>query len=445
MIWASVLIVSLSLGIISGMLPGIGMTVVIVSLLPVFRFLSIEQTLFAYVILVSTMQYYGSVSSILFGAMGELTSLPAVANGHTLYKRGLGVETLMATATSSFIASLFGIAAVAVISMNFSMLMPLLSGSVRTVILLSMLLIMIGSSNAKILSAIMAVIGLMIGYIGLDVIESLNDILPAYSIIDGGIPTTSVMVGVIVIPLILHYARMDNHPNNTMMATPKSKFSMLTKLSLVTWLSTLRGTVVGILCGLIPGVSYVISSNIAELVEKFLNKSSDDNKSLMNNVVSAESANNSGAIVVLAPLILFAIPIVPTESIILSLIEAKGFSYNMGIEFIQNHWVSVILIMISINAINWLISGYLYVPVSYIMKCNMRVVYVTVLLISIASVLIDGYSSNQFSICLITLCVATVVGMLIKNASARMLLILSMIISPTLLPELYRQYLVFVY
>ena len=55
------------------------------------------------------MQYYGSISSIIFGVMGEPTSQPAVDNGHELFRRGLGDKTLATTATSSFIASLFGV------------------------------------------------------------------------------------------------------------------------------------------------------------------------------------------------------------------------------------------------------------------------------------------------------------------------------------------------
>lgn len=183
-----ILVVAIGLGIVAGLMPGIGMAMVVIAAYPILKTLTIPQVFFFYVVLDSTMQYYGSISSIVFGIMGETTSAPAVENGHTLFRAGHGNSVLAATATSSFIGSILGILVFWLCSKYSAILVTLLSGKVKVAILIMVLLILAQLSGYLLTSLVLIIVGLTVGSAGSDIITWARFIFPQYSMFDGGIP-----------------------------------------------------------------------------------------------------------------------------------------------------------------------------------------------------------------------------------------------------------------
>ena len=99
----------LLLGVLTGLVPGISVSSIVLLLLPFLYGLDLLSLFLFYIVLVSTSQYYSSISSIVYGVAGEMCSMPAVVHGHPLYKLGQGSKILALTSTSSFIASMFGV------------------------------------------------------------------------------------------------------------------------------------------------------------------------------------------------------------------------------------------------------------------------------------------------------------------------------------------------
>jgi len=442
---AFVLILAVFTGMAAGLLPGIGASMVIVSMYPMLMKYDVTTIFFFYIALITTMQYYSSISSIIFGVMGEPTSQPAVNNGHVLFLRGLGDKILGATSTSSFVASLIGVLIFCICASHSALLVSMLSLIFKVSVLVLVLALLLFTSENPLVGTILMILGLTLGMAGSDIIPAIYYIFPKYSVFDGGIPFAPLLTGFIVVPTLLLYSIKTT--NQQVADTTCLQISIRTRIKNLFdfsyFCSTLRGSIIGCIAGIVPGVSYTISSNLAESVEKFLNNKGTSDQSLTQNILSAEAANNSGSIIVLIPLLLFAIPIVPSESLILSLAESRGFDYLSGLSFVSDYFIAITLLLIGVNAVNWIVSGYYYKLVVNLYQFLGKHGYIIALLVCLTIVLINGFNDNQFLYTVYVLLASTFFGLLIKDVGTKMMFVFSFFIAGNLVPDLYRLYLTY--
>ena len=87
--------------------------------------------------------------------------------------------------------------------------------------------------------------------------------------------------------------------------------------------SSIRGTVIGSLCGLVPHMTSTLASNVAYIREmnRQKKKGTYDENGDIKSLVSAETANNAAGLTQLTPLLLIGIPITTSEAIVLNIIE----------------------------------------------------------------------------------------------------------------------------
>ena len=120
------------------------------------------------------------------------------------------------------------------------------------------------------------------------------------------------------------------------------------------------GTVVGFFCGLVPGVSTVLATNLAHRITKYMDKTKDGYRAL----ISAEASNNSAILVTLLPLIILGIPITGSEAMLLSIMEMNLIEINWKIILQQNyHHIIALSVLLSL-----LIGVLLSWPLSHIIQ-----------------------------------------------------------------------------
>ena len=100
-------------GTMAGFMPGVGIFASMMMLIPLLHQISAIELLTFYIALASTTQYIGSITATVFGLPGEASSLPAVKEGHELYKQGQGSYAISGAAMGSFIGSVIVIGLVA--------------------------------------------------------------------------------------------------------------------------------------------------------------------------------------------------------------------------------------------------------------------------------------------------------------------------------------------
>ena len=155
--------------------------------------------------------------------------------------------------------------------------------------------------------------------------------------------------------------------------------------------SSIRGTVIGFCAGFTPGVSTAVSANLAYAIEKWWNRKTyklGDYRSL----VSAETANNAGAFSCLLPLMVFGIPLVPSEALLYELASVKGLI--LGQEFDATwFFTNLTPVLFITNFVAVFLAWPLAKYVCYLHKIPSVVFRAIVFLLLITSIYFSGISS----------------------------------------------------
>lgn len=431
------ILLGILVGAFVGIMPGIGIVTILVLSYPVLNNFSLLELFLFYFSAVNSSQYYGSIIASAFGLTAEITSLPAVKHGHELFKEGQGKEAIIASSTGSFIAAIISITLFLIIYIYFSDLFRyLLKGVVIFTLLTLVLVISILGTNNKILSIAFSVLGLLLGYIGFRDLFTNTTFATFNSYqLEGGIPLYPLMCGLIIIPLILKYRKIKSSEIQLESATFISRFKFLKNLNHIS--AIVRGSIIGFISGLIPGSSYLVSSNVAESLEHKFSKSKEHIKFL----VSAESANNAGTISVLIPFLIIGIPIVASEAIILGIAETKGYNISMALNFLKNNFWTITLALVTINFLNWIISGIYYNLIIKVYNILKKYAYLAVGMISIISMIYFALDEHRLALSLVTFLISFGIGLIIKDERPKFILLICYFISGIYVDEFYRIFL----
>lgn len=335
-------------GLVAGILPGVGSSALMLAALPLLYSLPPELCIIYYAVAIQASQFSGSVSAINFGMMGELTSYPALAERRYVLENNLQKTALRFTALGSTIACII----------PALMLYPMLSWFrdqhviMRTDFTFGVTVVIIAfctlyKSNPRWMNSLLVAAGVVISQVGMRSTGSSEREFLTFGqpFLYGGIPMIAVLAGLIAVPLIVQYMGWRDPVENVHMndkIEPSVRYPIF---------STLRGSVLGLFTGLLPAIGTQIGSNLAWFIEKkFYPK--DDHRSVLARLTAAESANNGSQISVLIPLLVIGIAIVPSEMILLSILETKFWMPGketwkvVGLNFYE--WFIITLVSCSI-------------------------------------------------------------------------------------------------
>ena len=308
-------------GTIAGILPGIGVLVSMVICTPLLLDMSVIELLLFYMSVASMVQFTGTVPSVYLGVPGETNSLPAVIEGTKHTRKGQAALAIGVSAVGSVIGSVL---AVLITYMLLSWLTQhmtvFFSNSVKFYIYCAVIgfsLVAYNKTNILV-NSLLCVAGFVLSMPGE------TDIMPGFRMTFGfedlkyGIPLMPVLIGFIVVPNIFKLYDVDV---NTVYTQKIVKFSTVIVEFTSRITSSLRGSVIGYVCGLVPGVTTVLATNTSYSVEKRLH-ANDSTRQL----IASETANNSGQFSSMLPLLLLGIPITGSEVVLYSLLVDAGWS-----------------------------------------------------------------------------------------------------------------------
>ena len=432
-------VMGIIIGAIAGLTPGISVTVLMLALMPLLAQIDLVNLfVFYFAFLIST-QYFGSITAIAFGIPGEISSVPAVTHGHRLWQQGQGSMAMAITATGSLIASVIGCLILLMVYFNTQYLSYLFNTAVLTVMYAMVLTILILMVRKTWLGILMLTVGLVLGKVGFDALHGRHVMTVPYGLFESGVPFFPLFAGFLIVPMLLRYMQQPATLTLLNYSQPMTMWHRLAMLIRPRWsASILRGSAVGAIMGLVPGASYLTSSTVADRIEHRVSGDNDFKR-----LVAAESANNAAAITVLIPLLVFAIPIVPSEAVVLSLAESQGFSSTMSLTFLREHLIFLISMILCVSLANWLLAGYFYHLVTKIYWCLHQYIY-KILLIFCALVLVwVAWNDREIVESLITLVASILIGQKIKDDNAKTVMLFGFFLSDSVLDELFRFVLIY--
>ncbi len=311
-------------GTLVGVLPGIGPAGAMALLLPATFKFSPTSTLILLAGIYYGVQYGGSTTSILVNIPGEASSVITCIDGYQMARQGRAGPALAMAAWGSFIAGTIANVGLMLVAV------PLAKAALRFgppeyfALMCAGLLIVTYLAQGSVLKAIMmALVGIILGSIGLDAITG----LPRFTF---GI--NELVDGVGIIPLVMGLFGISEILQNLEDSLDREVFKpRIQNLwpSLRDWADSkwaiVRGSLIGFVLGILPGggavvatfVSYAVERKVARHPERF-------GKGAIEGVAGPESANNAAAGGSLIPLLSLGIPPNPIMAIFFSALIIHG-------------------------------------------------------------------------------------------------------------------------
>jgi len=381
-------------GVLFGVIPGAGPFLAIATLYPLLLILDPFNILLFYISILITTNYTNSVTGILYGIPGDAAAVTTARHGHNLFLKGEGHLAVSTNAISSTIGSIFAICLFLLFLPSIYNIFKFYNSTIQLfIIILAILLLTLLSKQKMWKTILLFIFGGVLAKIGFDNISFKTWGTFGIDYLTLGIPFSAVMIGLYIIPELLKFRDIKITKQKSI-----NKFGIAKN----TLPSTGIGSFVGFWCGLIPGVTNILGSYLsANLVKTDIKK-----------ISAAESANNSGALSSLLPLIILGIPIVGSEVLIYYLIVTKGF--NFGVEtmsYFTNIFYYIPIILIICLILSWTCFNLLGQLAHLYKKHKNKLIYGIVLFVSIMSIYI--YPVREWL--LITLIVLSTIGYYLKR------------------------------
>ena len=259
------------IGTLVGVLPGLGPSAAIALLLPAtFKVTPVSAIIMLAGIYYGAM-YGGSTTSILVNIPGEAASVVTCLDGHQMARKGRAGPALGIAAFGSFIAG-----TIAVIALTF--LGPLLAGLALkfgppeyfSLMIVGLVVLTYLSSGSMIKSLMMALVGMILGGIGMDVISGKYRFTYGIQVLADGMGIVPVVMGLFGISEVL--LNLETEIKRDILTTRvKNLFPTLKDWADSIW-PIIRGTVLGFFLGILPGGGAIVASFASYAIEKKVSK-----------------------------------------------------------------------------------------------------------------------------------------------------------------------------
>lgn len=327
------------LGIVAGLVPGIGMTTMVMSMYLVLLSFDAGQILIFYFCLLASSQYFGSIPAIFLGVAGETSSNPAVIEGHALARSGQGAEAIWFTGISSFVGSIMGLGFLLIASTWLGNRMALGTGTMLLIMLVVGVLVCVTTTNGWKTNLLLTTTAVIFAHVGVGNSSSIPYINFGLSWLSSGISYIALSAALISVKEVI----LADSADRSAIVYRAAKFrTLLTGILKYRW-CMLRGGLIGAVGGLVPGLTTVAGSHYAYTVEKLISKNYQ--KGHMPALISSEGANNSGAITMLLPLLMFGVPITISEAMIFGILDAKSWSFTAlsPLQLFLDYWYVMVV------------------------------------------------------------------------------------------------------
>jgi putative tricarboxylic transport membrane protein len=239
-------------------------------------------------------------------------------------RQGRAGPALMIAAAGSFIGGTVSIVGLMFLAPPLARVMIEIGPSVEVVlILLALSVVSAVSPGARLKTAAMVVLGLAIGTVGLDKLTGVPRFTYGNLGLADGLSFTALAIGLFGVSEIL----MNLERTQTIKAIRPKLRELLPR-----WTdlkesapAVARGSIVGFIFGIVPGVSHVVSTFVSYAIEKRFSKTPEQfGKGAIAGVAGPETANNAVTGTAMIPLLALGIPSIPATAILLSALTIHG-------------------------------------------------------------------------------------------------------------------------
>jgi len=271
--------------------------------------------------------YGGSTTSILLNVPGETASVITCIDGYQMAQKGRAGPALAICAIGSYVAG-----TLAIFGMVF-LAPPLAEAALAfgppeyfSLMVCGFIVLSNVTGTSLLKSLMMAVVGLIIGTVGLDPVTGEYRFTFGSTYLLSGIEFVAVAIGLFGIAEVLSNVDQPLEILEQKVIVPRFRDLYPSLQDLKTSIGAiLRGAGIGFGVGLVPGPAPVIATYASYMVEKKISKHPEEfGKGAIEGVAGPESANNSACQSAFIPLFVLGIPFAPPTAILLGALMIHG-------------------------------------------------------------------------------------------------------------------------
>jgi putative tricarboxylic transport membrane protein len=316
-------------GTLVGVLPGLGPIAGIALLIPATFGLNATSAIIMLAGIYYGAMYGGSTTSILLNVPGETASVITCIDGYQMAQKGRAGPALAMCAIGSFLAGTIGIFGLVFLAPPLAEA-ALAFGPPEYFSLMAFGFIVLSNvtGTSLIKSLMMAVVGLIIGTIGIDPVTGDARFAFDYAPLLGGIEFVAVAIGLFGIGEVLANVGKPAEVLEQRVLVPRLAELYPTLRDIKRSIGAiLRGAGIGFGVGLVPGPAPVIATYASYITEKKVSKHPEEfGKGAIEGVAGPESANNSACQSAFIPLFVLGIPFAPPTAILLGALLIHGIT-----------------------------------------------------------------------------------------------------------------------
>ncbi|SDK83441.1 putative tricarboxylic transport membrane protein [Modicisalibacter muralis] len=325
------------LGTLIGALPGLGPANGVAILIPLAFTLGLrpETALIMLTAVYAGAMYGGRISSILLNIPGDEPAMMTCLDGYPMAKQGRAAEALVISAVASFMGSLIA-------TIGLILLAPLLAdfaltfGPAEYFALFVLAFATLGGITGKnpVKTILAASIGLIIATVGIDISTGTQRFTFGVLKLYEGVDFIIAIVGLFAISELLFFIEERAGAGREAIKVNKLKLSWKDIVHVLP--TTLRGSVLGFVAGVLPGAGASLGSFIAYTLEKkVLGKKGRFGEGDPRGVAAPESGNNGASSGALVPMLTLGVPGSGTTAVLLAMLIS--FNITPGpLMFTQN-------------------------------------------------------------------------------------------------------------
>lgn len=306
------MLAGVAVGIVFGAIPGLTATMAITICLPLTYAMESTSAIAVLISLYVGGISGGLISAILLNIPGTPSSIATTFDGVPMANKGQAGKALGIGVFYSFLGTLFGTIVLLIVAPQLSKVAIKFTPfeyCALAAFSLSLVIALAGKDFTK--GLISAVIGIMLGTVGLSPIDSMKRFTFGSPQLTTGFQLLTVLIGLYAVTEIASAAYEATHPEKmTIRSLSKTKgFGFTRKEFRENFRNFLESSVIGTGIGILPGIGGGTAGMLAYTLQKTRSKSPQEyGTGVMGGIVASETANNAVIGGALVPLLTLGIP-----------------------------------------------------------------------------------------------------------------------------------------
>ncbi|MGE0420229.1 MAG: tripartite tricarboxylate transporter permease [Acetobacteraceae bacterium] len=313
------------LGTLIGVLPGLGPAAGTAILIPITFNLDATGAIIMLCAIYYGAMYGGTITSVLINVPGEAASVITCIDGYQMARQGRGGAALAIAAVGSFIGGCLATIALAFLAIPLAKLALGFGPAEFFALMVLGLCLVVGMAGQNLAAALlMTVLGLLLAMIGIDPVRGAPRFTAGIPDLFDGVGFVPVAMGLFGIAELLiaaeqHTARALKADMTNLWPRPDEVWPCAKAI--------VRGTGIGFVLGMIPGVGAVIPTFMAYVLEKRLSKRPERfGNGAIEGVAAPETANNAYANASMIPLFALGVPSSATIAVLMGAFIINGLT-----------------------------------------------------------------------------------------------------------------------